>query len=153
MVVMEGPFPGYDTDTMVWRDCLIRHDIEAIMQSREAELPPRPRLKLYADKIYNTCPVVTPAYSLRHGALALWMVAENRLASGIRVAIEWTFGTIVMLNKFVDFCKGQKLLESPLEKHYVAAVLLANCHVCLYGDTHIEYFDINAPSLDDYLSQ
>jgi hypothetical protein len=58
-----------------------------------------------------------------------------------------------MLYKFVDFAKGQKLMESPLAKHYIVAVFLANCHTCLYGDQHNEYFDCDPPSLDDYLSQ
>jgi len=153
MVVIEGPEPGYKTDTMVWASCLIRHQLEAIMQSRLADNPPRCRLKLYADKIYNTSPLVTAAWSLRHGPIAQWMTDENWVMSKIRVAIEWTFGSILMLFKFVDFAKGQKLFESPLEKQYVVTVLLANCHNCLYGDTHAEYFKCDPPTLADYLSQ
>ena len=78
------------------------------MQSRLADNPPRCRLKLYADKIYNTSPLVTAAWSLRHGPIAQWMSDENWVMSKIRVAIEWTFGSILMLFKFVDFAKGQK---------------------------------------------
>jgi len=118
-----------------------------------ADNPPQRRLKLYADKIYNTCPLITAAFNRRHGAVLPWMTAENSLMSKIRVAVEWTFGNIVMLYKFVDFAKGQKLMESPLAKHYVVAVLLANCHTCIYGVQHNEYFDCDPPSLADYLSQ
>lgn len=153
MVVMEGPEPGFETDTMVWRDCLIRHQLEAIMQSRQAENPPRRRLKLYADKIYNNCLLVRAAWSRRHGIVHPWMTNENSIMSKIRVAIEWTFGTIVMLYKFVDFCKGQKIFESPVAKHYTVAVLLANCHNCQYADEHLEYFDCQPPTMEDYLSQ
>jgi len=154
MVVMERPQPGYKPDTMVWRQCLIRHQIENLMQGRMANNPPRRRLKLYADKIYNTCPIVTSAWNRRHGALFQWMLDENWLMSKIRVAVEWTFGEIVMLSKFHDYKKGQKLNESPVEKHYIVAVLLANCHVCMYGTgTHNEYFNIDPPTLNDYLSQ
>jgi hypothetical protein len=32
MVVLEGPEPGFMTDIMVWGQCMIRHQIEAIMQ-------------------------------------------------------------------------------------------------------------------------
>ena len=53
MVVLEGPFPGYETDIMVWRDSEIRTEINDIMEARLAENPPRPRLRLYADKIYS----------------------------------------------------------------------------------------------------
>ena len=50
------------------------------------------RLKLYADKIYNDGPVVEAAWSRRHGPVLPWMVTENLMMSGIRVAVEWTFG-------------------------------------------------------------
>jgi hypothetical protein len=153
MVVMEGPEPGFQTDTMVWRDCLIRNQLEAIMQSRQAEVPQRRRLKLYADKIYNNCVLVRAAWNRRHGNVLPWMTNENSIMSKIRVAIEWTFGTIVMLYKFVDFCKCQKMRESPVEKHYVVAVLLANCHNCEYADEHLEYFDCEPPTMEDYLNQ
>jgi hypothetical protein len=153
MIVLEGPFPGFNTDPMVWRDCQIRHDLENIMLARMMENPPRRRLKLYADKIYNTSALVTAAFSERHGALQGWMGIENGIMSKIRIAIEWTFGTIIMLSKFVDFSKGQKLQDSPLPKHYTIAVLLANCHCCLYGDRHNEAFDIDPPTLHEYLTQ
>ena len=83
MVVMEGPEPGYETDVMVWRDCLIRHQLEAIMQARLVDNPPKRRLKLYADKIYNNCPLITAAFSLRHGPVLAWMTAENFLMSKV----------------------------------------------------------------------
>ena len=128
MMVLEGPFPGFNTDTVVWRDSEVRADLELIMQSRMAKTPPRRRLKLYVDKIYNTSALVTAAFSLRHGPLEQWMVAENFLMSKLRVAVEWTYGTIIDLAKFLDFRRGQKLQESPLPKHYTVAALLANCH-------------------------
>ena len=40
MLVLEGQFPGFETDTYVWRDSQVRNDLEAIMQSRLAENPP-----------------------------------------------------------------------------------------------------------------
>ena len=153
MVVIEGPEPGFMTDTMVWRDCQTRGDIEVIMQSRIAENPPRRRLKLYADKIYNTCPIITAAFSRRHGQVLDWMTAENFLMSKVRVAIEWTFGTASMLWKFFDYRKTQKIDESPIAKHYTVAVLLSNCRCCVIGDQHTEYFNCLPPTLEDYLSQ
>ena len=153
MIVLEGPFPGFNTDPIVWRDCEIRHALEEIMVSRLDEHPPRRRLKLYADKIYNTSALVTAAFSRRHGDLQAWMTQENRIMSSIRIAIEWTYGTIVTLFKFVDFAKGQKLQESPVPKHYTIAVFLANCHCCLYGDRHSKAFNVDAPSINEYLAQ
>ena len=43
------------------------------MEERLAEDPPRPRQRLYADKIYNTSDLVLAAWSLlRHGPVADW---------------------------------------------------------------------------------
>ena len=151
MLVLEGPFPGYQTDTMVWRDCHIRDQIEEIMQERLAEDPPRQRLRLYADKIYNTSNLVVAAWSHRHGPVADWQTRENSIMSGIRIAVEWTFGTIVMLFAFCDYCKGQRLFGSPVAKQYTIASFLANCHCCLYGDEHTAHFNCLAPTLEEYL--
>jgi len=131
MVVMDGPTAGYATDTMVWRDCNLRHALENIMKDRlQSDIPQR-RLKLYADKIYNDCGIVTAAFSLRHGPLYNWMVRENRVMSNIRVAVEWTFGQITSLFKFIDYYKTQKMMESPIEKHQTVAAFLENCHNCI----------------------
>jgi hypothetical protein len=65
MVVLEGPEPGYFTDVMVWRDCQLRQDLEQIMLEREGN--GQHRLYLYADKVYNSGPLVRAAWSLRHG--------------------------------------------------------------------------------------
>lgn len=140
LVVLEGPEPGFCTDTKVWRDCNIRQQLEVIMQNRL--LAGQRRLKLYADKIYNSCSLVTAAWNLRHGSLLPWMSEENFAMSKIRVAIEWTFGHVLKLFKFLSLKTAQKIFESPVAKHYVAATLLANYRNCQYGDSvSPEYFD------------
>jgi len=151
MLVLEGPFPGYQTDTMVWRDCQTREELEEIMEERLAEDPPRPRLRLYADKIYNTSNLIIAAWSLRHGPVAEWQALENRIMSSIRIAVEWTFGTIIMLFAFCDFCKGQRIFGSPIARQYTISAFLANCHCCLYGDEHTAHFNCRAPTLEEYL--
>ena len=57
MLVIEGAFPGYQPDTMVWRDSLMREELDAIMIERVAE--GKPRFKLYANKIYSNSVLVT----------------------------------------------------------------------------------------------
>mmetsp|Transcript_18466 Transcript_18466/g.16728 ORF Transcript_18466/g.16728 Transcript_18466/m.16728 type:complete len:84 (+) Transcript_18466:3-254(+) len=83
------------------------------------------------------------------------MVNENNLMSRVRVAVEWTFGKISGLYKFISFFKGQQLQKSTIAKQYTIACLLANCNTCLYGSQHnlSRSFDIEPPSLEDYLSQ
>jgi hypothetical protein len=35
---------------------------------------------------------------------------------------------------------------------YQVATILANCHTCLYGSPTSEYFGLQPPSVDEYLS-
>lgn len=123
MVVVEGAFPGYQPDTMIWRDSFMREELEAIMDERVAE--GRARYKVYADKIYSNSVLVTAAYSRRHyrNGLQDWQIKLNRLMSDIRVGVEWSFGKIVSRNKFVSYGQSMKIQGSPVSKYYHVAVL------------------------------
>lgn len=149
MTVISDPEPGYYTDIMVWNDCIVRTTLEQIMDDRAAA--GLPRLKLYADKLYNSGLLIVAAWSRRHGAVFPWMEMQNRIMSSIRIAVEWSFCTIKDRWKFLSFSKGQKLQESPVTHYHIVAALLANCHCCLYGGRCVDYFGIEAPSIEDYL--
>lgn len=56
MVVIEGAFPGYQPDTMIWRDSAMREELKIVMADRVAE--GRARYNLYADKIYSNSAAV-----------------------------------------------------------------------------------------------
>lgn len=153
MVVIEGAFPGFYTDVVIWRDSIMRQQLEAVMVQRVAN--GLPRLKLYADKIYSTGSLVVAAYSLRNNRQGLqpWMVEINGIMSGIRIGVEWCFGKIVGSSKFVSFSRAMTLQKSPVNKFYHVAVLLANCHTCMYGGQHLGHFNVRPPTLNAYLSQ
>lgn len=113
----------------------------------ERALQGLPRLKLYPDKMYNSGNLIVAAWSNHHGPIAPWMEIQNT----IRIAIEWSFGIIKDRWKFVSFSKGQKLQESPVTHYHIVAALLANCHCCLYGGRCVEYFQMFAPPIEEYL--
>jgi hypothetical protein len=151
MVVLEGPEPGHYTDIMVWRDCMLRQELEEVMLEREAL--GLPRLYLYGDKIYNSGAVIKAAWSLRHGPLQAWMHVQNGLMARIRVQVEWAFERIVVMCKYASFSRTQMLQQSPLAKHYTVGVLLANCRTCMYGGIDTAYFGVVPPTLDEYFDQ
>jgi nuclease HARBI1 len=153
MVVIEGAFPGYQPDTMVWRDSAMRGELEAIMAERFAA--GRSRYKVYADKIYNNSLPVTAAYSRRdhrHG-LQAWQTRLNRLMSDIRVGVEWSFGKIITRNKFVSFGRSMQIQKSPVSKFYHTALLISNAHTCMYGCQQTSYFGVLAPDVNEYFNQ
>ena len=153
MVVIEGAFPGYQPDTMVWRDSQMREDLEVIMAERFAQ--GRARFKVYADKIYSNSVLVTAAYSCRNYRYGLhdWQIRMNRLMSDIRVGVEWSFCKIITRNKFVSYGKSMKIQSSPVSKYYHIAILLANAHTCMYGCQQTSYFGIVAPDINEYFNQ
>lgn len=153
MTVIEGAFPGYQPDTTVWRDGGLRRELEALMNERIANN--RPRLKIYADKMYANTILITAAHNLRNnrGGLAAWQIMQNRVMSDIRVGVEWAFGKIIVRNKFVSFGKSMFIQNSPVSKYYHIAVLLANAHTCMYGSQQTRYFGVAPPSVEEYFEQ
>ena len=75
------------------------------------------------------------------GMALLWMM------SGLRISIEWIFGEFTGLFKCLDFGKGQKIQESPV------SLLISELSACMYGSMHNDYFNLDPPSIEDYLSQ
>ena len=77
---------------------------------------------------------------------------QNTLMSKLRQSVEWGFKEVIKKFAFVDFRKQMKLYEKPINKIYRVAVLLTNCHNCLYPNQTSKYFDLEPPSLFDYLT-
>jgi hypothetical protein len=47
--------------------------------------------------------------------------------------------------------KNQKVYLQPVEKYYTVAVLLTNCHTCIYGSETSSFFNLQPPALLEYL--
>jgi hypothetical protein len=62
------------------------------------------------------------------------------------------FGKVAVNFAFVDFKKNQKVLLQPVGRIYVVAVLMTNCHTCLYGSQTGMFFGLEAPELEEYLA-
>jgi hypothetical protein len=75
----------------------------------------------------------------------------NEACAKIREPIEWMFGKVKGLFAFVDFKKNQKLYLQPITSYWFTAVLLTNCHSCLYGNQTSQYFQVPTPDLENYL--
>ncbi|KAK4886490.1 hypothetical protein RN001_002761 [Aquatica leii] len=75
----------------------------------------------------------------------------NNTMKVLRVAVEWGFQKVISQFAFVDLKKNQKLLCNDIESFYKCAVLLTNCHTCLYGSQTAEYFNIMPPVLEEFI--
>ena len=75
----------------------------------------------------------------------------NLANNAARVAVEWDFGKVISLWKFLDFRSSLKVFVTPVGKLYRVAVLLTNIHCSLYGNQVTSYFALKPPALEEYL--
>lgn len=75
----------------------------------------------------------------------------NTSMSSVRVVVEWPFGGIATYFAFVDFKKNLKLYLQEVGKLYLVSTILYNARVCLYGSTASTFFEVQPPTLEDYL--
>ncbi|KAJ8930621.1 hypothetical protein NQ314_016536 [Rhamnusium bicolor] len=76
----------------------------------------------------------------------------NASMSVVRQAVEWGFQKVLAQFAFTDFKKNQKLLLQDLESMYKTAIILTNCHTCLYSSQTAQYFLIEPPQLEQYFN-
>ena len=101
-----------------------------------------------------------PAYGLTYNILGPFRGAHltddqqafNTEMSKVRTCVEWGFGKICQQFAYLDFKKNLKVLLQPVGKYYLVATVLINCHTCLYGSQTSNYFSLDPPSLETYLS-
>lgn len=75
----------------------------------------------------------------------------NQSMKVLRICVEWGFQKIISLFAFIDFKKNQKIYLQDVGSMYKVAVLLTNCHTCLYGSQTSAYFNTVPPTLNEYL--
>lgn len=62
------------------------------------------------------------------------------------------FGQIVGLFAFLDFRKSQKVYVHYAPSVYKVSGILANYHTCIYSSHISNYFGVEPPCLEDYLT-
>ncbi|KAK6180681.1 hypothetical protein SNE40_008686 [Patella caerulea] len=102
-----------------------------------------------------------PAYPVRDNLLcpfkgANLTAAENNFnsqMSSVRECVEWEFGKIINLFAFLDFKKNLKVMLQPVAKYYLVGALISNRHTCLYGSQTSSFFQLQPPTIEEYLGR
>ena len=81
------------------------------------------------------------------------MVFYNATMSEVRVAVEWLFGNITNYFKFIYFKSQLQINMSSVGKFYIVCAFLENALTCLYGNIVLEKFEVQPPSLQDYIQE
>jgi len=152
MLVLDGPNAGYRTDPMAWTTSETRATFTAINETRVANH--QSRVYIYTDKIFRTDNIIISAYSRFYGAVQDWMTNLNKIMSGIRASVEWTFGKRAYLFKATSFQMNQRLLVNKPTIDYVLTALFSNCRACMNWDGPFRStFGVQPPTIQDYLGQ
>ena len=139
-----------------------RHDITL---SRESGL--NHALRQIHDQLYNShgqhyftygdpayvglfCPWVIVGFGGAH--LTPNQSEFNARMSAVRVSVEWLFGDVLRNFSYLDWKRNLKVLLQPVAKYYLVGALLTNCRACLYGNSTSEFFCLETPELEKYLS-
>lgn len=101
-----------------------------------------------------------PAYPLRvhlqapfRGAVMTPAMREfNRSMSSVRVSVEWAFGEVVRSFRCLDFKSNLKIGLSSVGKMYLVSAIIQNALSCLYGNITSTFFNLDAPSIQEYFS-
>lgn len=76
----------------------------------------------------------------------------NEAMSMARVTVEWFFKEVKLYWTSVDFKRKLRINESGVSTMYIAAVLLTNFRNCVYPNSISQYFEVEPPSLEEYLN-
>ncbi|CAC5415893.1 unnamed protein product [Mytilus coruscus] len=145
---MYGPIEGRRHDAGLLRESGICGELPTHMTTSTGDI-----YAIYGDPAYPmTTHIIKP---FRGGVISAAQTRFNKKMSAVRTCVEWTFGKILTLFAFLDYKKNLKLYLQPVGKYYLVGcngTILVNCHTCLYGSETGHYFDIDPPSLENYLS-
>ena len=136
-----GPVEGRCHDARMLKDSGLLNDLSRVGFNIRGEV-----LCLCGDPAYplrpkGNVPVLTPEVE-----------AFNTAMSSGRVSVEWLFNDVSNYFKFIDFKKNLKIGMSAVGKQYIVCALLRNIFTCLYGNITSDHFQLEPPTVQDYLA-
>ena len=142
-----GPVEGRRHDAGMLKDSGLLTTLQ-----REAYNSRGDPLCLYGDPAYPLRPqLMCPFREADVPVFTPEMMAFNAAMSEVQVSVEWLFGDIVEYFKFVDYKKNLKLGMSAVAKQYIVCALFRNILTCLYGNSTSAFFQLDPPTLLEYL--
>ena len=142
-----GPVEGRRHDAALLRESNLLADLERIAYKPSGE-----PLCLYGDPAYPLRPQLMGSY--RQGDVSVLteeMKEFNKAMSSVRISVEWLFGDVANYFKFIDYKKDLKIGMSSVRKQYIVSALFRNILSCLYGNLTSKYFQLEPPTLQEYL--
>ena len=144
-----GPTPGRNNDIYTERVSGVAARLRALFTRAGWPLV---RWRIYGDSIYVISDVISRRW--RGASISDLQKSENTAMNSPRTSVEWGFGGICSMWKYVDLRRNNRLLASPagIGVIYRVAALLTNFKTCVEGSLTGRFFGLAPPSLADYVN-
>lgn len=151
LVHLYGPLSG---NTHVMKVYLQSNIAQVIRQMAKA--PDGTQLKIYGDKGYaQISDDVMEAQIMkpREENLTDAQFFVNRIISGERTCIEWSWGQITQFFSYLSCSRNQQLGTSLIGCQFWVSALLTNCLLCIHGKSKASNkFQSDLPTVEEYLA-
>lgn len=141
-----GPYTGSRND----RGMLTRSQLIARLSAHFESVSPDKRYMLYGDEgySYNRYLMVPFPKSLCNEQ----ETATNLAMSKVRVSVEMDFGKTAQYFSACKWKYGNKILQTRPGLKYLLSIVFKNFHTCLYGSNVAAMFQLEPPTLEEYIS-
>lgn len=143
IVSLLGPFAGSRNDITMWHESLLDGLLRPIVTHGGTVS------HLYGDKAYQSLDIIMAPF---HPPQSDAEEEYNTLLSNLRIAVEHGFGKITRLWSFTDMKRVHRTGLQPTAAYYFVMTLMTNLHTCMHGNQISEKFDLDPPSVDEYLA-
>jgi hypothetical protein len=140
----------------IWGPSSIRHnDIETYNMSdingklAAVQMNNNYQYKIYGDSAYQY--LLDSHIACRYDNATGIEVRLNLAMSACRECIEWNYGHVNLLFKYVDYAHGLKLRQQNVSSFFLNAVLIRNAYVTMNGCQTSEYFNCKPPSFENWV--
>jgi DDE superfamily endonuclease len=139
-----GPWEGRRHDMTLFRESEIEHALsEGLTGGAEQH-------HLYADSGYVVRPYMLAPFPRQTRDLG--ELTFNRRMAKVRVTVEWAFKDVKKYFLHQSFSQKMVLSRVPIGKWYICTALLWNFRVTLYGSPTAAHFDVEPPTLQEYIN-
>ncbi|XP_055349413.1 LOW QUALITY PROTEIN: uncharacterized protein LOC129596212 [Paramacrobiotus metropolitanus] len=141
---LSGGQPGTMHDSRMFRESGLLEQLEKKQRTYQRKF-------ILYDEGYGNNAFLRKPFSKLEVRTNLLKRMQNNAMKTVRESVEWGFKEVVAKFAFVDFKKQMALLQKPINKMFIVAVLLTNCINCMYPNEASQFFDTEPPTLQEYL--
>ncbi len=138
-----GPYPGSRHDAAMY-------GVSGLEQLLRGVTSNGTQMAIYGDAAYPLRPWLLTPFQGNH--LTAQQAAFNSAMNPLHTCVEWGFSKLTTYFAFLNYYGNLKMKLQPIGQYFSVPSLLMNCHTCLYGSETSQFFSLDPPLLDIYLT-